>query len=129
MTAERLDWNISQNWHAFYGFHFDQFNDITGFGGVNLSPFANRNLNAVHSVGLDGTTGKLSHSFRYVGMRFRNFIADARSEVNGLPQAFLGGEPAGITIGNDPTCFWSRERFALAQVIWNSESHTIWCDT
>ncbi len=103
-ATARLDWNISNNWRTFYSFHFDQLNLVTGFGGISLQPFSNRNLNAVHTFALDGTTGTYTHSFRFGLMRFRNFIQDVLHVVGGLPQAFPGGVPAGIGIGPDVFC-------------------------
>lgn len=87
-ATARLDWNITQNWRTFYAIHHDQFNVVTGFGGSVLSPYSNRNLTDVHTVALDGATGQFSHSFRYGYLTFRNFINDARSQVNGLPSRF-----------------------------------------
>ncbi|HET7207003.1 MAG TPA: TonB-dependent receptor [Terriglobales bacterium] len=106
LATGRLDWNVSSNWRAFYAFHFDQMNLITGYGGIGFQPFANRNYNATNTFALDGTTGRFTHSFRVGLLRYRNYIADARSQVAGLPQPFSGGEQAGIAIGsgNDPLC-------------------------
>jgi Carboxypeptidase regulatory-like domain len=102
----RLDWNISPGWRAFYSFHFDQMNLVTGFGGISFQPFANRNYNALNTWGLDGTTGSYTHSIRFGLLRYRNYIADARSQVKGLPTGFSGAENAAIVIGNgsDPFC-------------------------
>jgi hypothetical protein len=106
LTTGRLDWNVSPNWRAFYAFHFDQMNLITGYGGISFQPFANRNYNATNTFALDGTTGRFTHSFRVGLLRYRNYITDARSLVAGLPEPFPGGQQAGIAIGsgNDPLC-------------------------
>src|SRR5215472_14989723 len=106
LTTGRLDWNVSPNWRAFYAFHFDQMNLITGYGGISFQPFANRNYNATNTFALDGTTGRFTHSFRVGLLRYRNYITDARSLVAGLPEPFSGGQQAGIAIGsgNDPLC-------------------------
>jgi hypothetical protein len=104
LATGRLDWNISNNWRAFYAYHFDQVNVISGFGGISLQPFTTRTLNGVQTLGVDGNTGSFSHSIRFGGMHFRNFIADALTEVSGLPAAFPGGVNAAITIGPDVTC-------------------------
>jgi len=113
MATPRVDWNISKNWRAFYSFHFDQFNIVTGFGGNFLQPFANKNYNRVHTAALDGTTGKFTHSFRLGYMRFRDDITDGRPFVGGLPAPFPGGQDAGITIGNDPLCFLGNDVLCL----------------
>jgi hypothetical protein len=103
-ATARLDWNITQNWRSFYSFHHDQFNVVTGFGGSVLSPYSNLNLTDVHTAALDGATGQFSHSFRYGYLTFRNFINDARSQVNGLPQPFPDGGDAAVAIGTDARC-------------------------
>jgi hypothetical protein len=100
----RLDYNVSPSWRAFYSVHFNQMNLITGFGGILFSPFANRNYNSTSSFGLDGLTGRFTHSFRVGLLNYRNYIVDARSQVAGIPNPFPKGENAGIAIGNDPTC-------------------------
>ena len=105
-ATARLDWNISPAWRAFYSFHFDQKNLVTGFGGISFQPFANRNFNSLHTFGLDGTTGNYTHSIRFGLLRYRNYIADARAEVAGLPGGFGTLQNAAIVIGNgsDPFC-------------------------
>ena len=100
----RLDWNVSNNWRAFYSFHFDQMNLITGFGGISFQPFANRNFNSLNTVGVDGTTGRYTHSIRLGLLRYRNYIVDARSQIPGLPTGFGAGVDAAIAIGNDSFC-------------------------
>src|ERR1700761_6422159 len=109
----RLDWNITQNWRAFYAFHHDQFNVVTGFGGNVLSPYSNRNLTDVHTVAFDGATGQYSHSFSYGYLTFRNFIADARSQVPNLPAPFPDGGDAAIAIGTDPRCISGADLLCL----------------
>ncbi len=106
LATGRLDWNVSPNWRAFYAFHFDQMNLITGYGGISFQPFANRNFNSTNTFALDGTNGRFTHSFRIGLLRYRNYITDARSLVAGLPEPFPGGEQAGIAIGSgsDPLC-------------------------
>jgi len=100
----RLDFNVSPSWRAFYSIHFNQMNLITGFGGILFSPFANRNYNSTNSFGLDGVSGRFTHSFRVGLLNYRNYIVDARSQVAGIPNPFPNNENAGIAIGNDPTC-------------------------
>lgn len=106
LATGRMDLNVARDWRAFYSFHFDQMNLIAGYGGISFQPFANRNFNATHTLGLDGTTGRFTHSFRVGILRYRNYVTDARSLVPGLPEPFPGGEQAGIAIGNgaDPLC-------------------------
>jgi hypothetical protein len=104
LATARADWNITKVWRAFYAFHFDQMNLITGFGGISFQPFANKNYNNTHTFALDGVTGAFTHSFRVGLLNYRNYISDARDKVAGLPQPFPGGEQAGIGIGFDPLC-------------------------
>jgi len=112
-ATARADWNITSNWRTFYSIHHDQFNVVTGFGGNVFSPYSNLNLTDVHTVGLDGATGQFSHSFRYGYLTFRNFIADARSQVNGLPTVFPDGKDAAIAIGTDARCLSGADLLCL----------------
>ncbi len=111
----RLDANLTNAWRLFYSLHFDQMNLITGFGGILFSPFANRNYNSTHTIGLDGTTGQMTHSFRFGFLNYRNYIVDARSQVPGIPNPFANGESAGIAIGNggDPYCAFGINQLCL----------------
>jgi hypothetical protein len=104
LATARVDWNVTKVWRAFYALHFDQMNLITGFGGISFQPFANKNYNSTHTVGLDGVTGGFTHSFRVGILNYRNYISDARNQVAGLPNPFPGGENAGIGIGFDTLC-------------------------
>ncbi len=109
----RADWNISNNWRAFYSFHHDQFNVVTGYGGAVFQPYGNRNLTDVHTAAVDGTTGNFTHSIRFGYLTFRNYIVDARSQVAGLPQPFPGGQQAAIAIGGDPRCLFGIDLLCL----------------
>jgi hypothetical protein len=102
----RLDFNVSPSWRAFYSIHFNQMNLITGFGGILFSPFANRNYNSTSSFGLDGVSGRFTHSFRVGLLNYRNYIVDARKQVAGIPNPFPNNPNAGIAIGSgsDPFC-------------------------
>jgi len=114
-ATARLDANLSNTWRLFYSLHFDQMNLITGFGGILFSPFANRNYNSTHTVGLDGTTGRVAHSFRVGFLNYRNYIVDARAQVPGIPNPFANGESAGIAIGTggDPYCAFGINQLCL----------------
>jgi hypothetical protein len=109
----RADWNVTPNWRAFYSFHHDQFNVVTGYGGSVFQPYGNRNLTDVHTAALDGTTGGFTHSIRFGYLTFRNYIVDARSQVAGLPQPFPGGQNAAIAIGGDPRCLFGIDVLCL----------------
>jgi len=109
----RADWNISNNWRAFYSFHHDQFNVVTGYGGAVFQPYGNRNLTDVHTAAVDGTTGNFTHSLRFGYLTFRNYIVDARSQIASLPQPFPGGQQAAIAIGGDPRCLFGVDLLCL----------------
>ncbi len=113
MGTGRLDYNLTKSWRTFYSFHHDQLNGVTGYGGNFLSPFSNRNITDSHTAALDGANGKFTHSFRFGYVRFRNEVADARSQVAGLPAAFPGGQPAAVAIGNDPLCLFGTDVLCL----------------
>ncbi|HVO59438.1 MAG TPA: carboxypeptidase regulatory-like domain-containing protein [Terriglobales bacterium] len=112
-ATARADWNISRSWQAFYSFHHDQFNVVTGYGGNVFQPYGNRNLTDVHTAGVDGTAGNFTHSFRFGYLTFRNYIGDARSQIPGLPQPFPGGQQAAIAIGSDPRCLFGVDILCL----------------
>ncbi len=112
-ATARADWNVTPNWRAFYSFHHDQFNVVTGYGGSVFQPYGNRNLTDVHTAALDGTTGGFTHSIRFGYLSFRNYIVDARSQVAGLPQPFPGGQQAAIAIGGDPRCLFGVDVLCL----------------
>jgi hypothetical protein len=112
-ATARADWNVNANWRAFYSFHHDQFNVVTGYGGSVFQPYGNRNLTDVHTAALDGTTGNFTHSIRFGYLTFRNYIIDARSQVSGLPQPFPGGQSASIAIGSDPRCLFGVDILCL----------------
>jgi Carboxypeptidase regulatory-like domain len=109
----RADWNISPNWRAFYSFHHDQFNVVTGYGGSVFQPYGNRNLTDVHTAAVDGTTGNFTHSLRFGYLTFRNYIVDARAQISGLPQPFPGNQQAAIAIGSDPRCLFGVDLLCL----------------
>jgi len=112
-ATARGDWNISRYWQAFYSFHHDQFNVVTGYGGNVFQPYGNRNLTDVHTAAVEGTTGNFTHSFRFGYLTFRNYIVDARSQIAGLPSPFPGGEQASVAIGSDPRCLFGVDILCL----------------
>src|SRR5579864_766075 len=112
-ATARADWNLTSSWRAFYSFHHDQFNLVTGYGGVSFQPFANVNFDDVHTAALDGTTGNFTHSMRFGYLSFRNYISDARSQIPGLPGPFPNGQNAAVTIGPDPICLSGLDALCL----------------
>jgi Carboxypeptidase regulatory-like domain len=77
----RLDWNVSSNWRSFFRYSFDQNSNVAAFApfGPTFSPFANVDHTPVYAVGVDGTTGRFTHAFRFGYTHFNNAIADAVS--------------------------------------------------
>jgi hypothetical protein len=85
----KLDWNAPRNMKLFYRFNYNWNGDIAAYG-TTYQPFANRNNTPSQGAGMDWSTGKFTHSFRYGWLKFQNHIADA----------VLGGgvfNPAGTT--------------------------------
>jgi hypothetical protein len=96
----RLDWQISQNYHAFYRFTYEQNNSVRAFVPNTFTPFLNASNTPSHIGGLDFTTGSFTHSIRAGYMKFRNGIGDA---VLGS-SIFNPGGAVAIAIGSDPFC-------------------------
>ena len=59
----KLDWNIRPSMHMFYKFGYN--NNSVLKPGNDYSPFINRDNTPSHTVGLDFTTGHVTHSIRY----------------------------------------------------------------
>lgn len=95
----KLDWNITNKFHMFYRFSYEQNQNTRGFIPNSFQPFANVNHTPVHVVGLDFTTGSFTHAIRFGYTKFRNGITDAPLSglSNPLPQISL-------TIGADAIC-------------------------
>jgi len=68
----RLDWNVRSNMRFFYRFG-DDWNDSAG-GTIPVSPFQNVDWTNDHTLGLDITQGRLSHSIRAGYVKFNNRI-------------------------------------------------------
>ena len=80
----RLDWSIKDTLQAFYRFNHNDNRGVTGFGGINLSAFANQNNTNSHVAGLDFSVSRWTHSVRFSYLNFDNFIIDA-NEAAGTP--------------------------------------------
>ncbi len=96
----RLDWNIRSNMHMFYKFGYD--NNAILKPANNYSPFENRDNTPSHTVGLDFTTGSITHSIRYGYTYFNNSLG-AVSSVGGLinpdPNLYLVENPGNLQTG------------------------------
>ncbi len=98
MTSGRADFNITSNIRAFYRFFHNHNIGTTGFGGVDLSAFANRNNTNTHVTGVDWTTQRWTHAFRFSYLNFNNFIQDA-NKLAGTPETLdPGGRPVLVRI-------------------------------
>src|SRR5437773_2643047 len=79
IAAGRVDWKISDKLHSFYRFNHDFNLGVTGFGGVDLAAFANKNNTNSHVAGVDYSRGRWTHSLRFSYLNFNNFIVDANA--------------------------------------------------
>jgi hypothetical protein len=91
MGGGRMDYNLTNNQKVFYRFTHNHNIGVTGFGGVDLSAFSNRNNTNAHVAGWDYGKGRWSHSVRFSYLNFNNFIAPA----NGLAGTPLTLDPGG----------------------------------
>jgi hypothetical protein len=96
MIDGRLDYNVKNNVRLFYRFGHD-WNVSTG-GSIPVSPFQNVDWNNNHTVGLDWSQRRLTHSFRFGYVKFNNRI---------ISQSFAGfafpttpqGTPYNLSVG------------------------------
>lgn len=89
MVTARADWNVTSRLRAFFRFN-NNWNDAVAsgeysLGGTALIPFANQNIANQTAVGLDVSTGRFVHSFRFGYLNFSNYIKDARSHRHHAP--------------------------------------------
>ncbi|MGA9043188.1 MAG: TonB-dependent receptor [Terriglobales bacterium] len=96
----KLDWQISNNYKAFYRFSYDQNTSVLPFVPNSFQPFANVTHTPDHVVGLDFNTGSFTHAIRFGYTKFRNGITDA---VTGS-SIFNPGGAIELAIGADPNC-------------------------
>jgi hypothetical protein len=105
----KLDWQINNNYHAFYRFSYEQNRAVKAFVSNAFQPFANVDNTPAHVAGLDFTTGSFTHQIRFGYTKFRNGITDAVAGSNILDPApgielAIGGDPFCIGIAFDPFC-------------------------
>lgn len=97
MIDGRLDYNLKSNVRLFYRFGHD-WNLSTG-GSIPVSPFQNVDWNNNHTIGLDWSQRRLTHSFRFGYVKFNNRI---------ISQSFAGyafpttpqGTPYNLSVGS-----------------------------
>lgn len=105
----RLDWQATNNLKVFYRFDYNINSNVVPFIPDTFQPFLNRDHAQDHLAGLDWTTGKFTHSFRFEFLRFANQISDAVAgsgiydPAPGVELA-IGGDPFCLTAGADPFC-------------------------
>ena len=115
----RMDYQVSSNMKAFYRYTYNINSNVVPFILNTFSPFLNRDHAQDHLVGLDWTTGKFTHSFRFEFLRFANQISDAVSGTGiydpapGIELA-IGADPFCLTGGADAFC--SGANFLAPQV-------------
>jgi len=105
----RLDWQINNNYKAFFRFSYDENKDVLAIIPNSFQPFANVDHTPDYAAGLDFSTGTYTHSIRFGYMKFRNGIVDAVAGTNifnpapGIELA-IGGDPDCLTSGADFFC-------------------------
>jgi len=115
----RMDYQVNSNMKAFYRYTYNINSNVVPFILNTFSPFLNRDHAQDHLVGLDWTTGKFTHSFRFEFLRFANQISDAVAGTGiydpapGIELA-IGGDPFCLTGGADFFC--SGANFLAPQV-------------
>ncbi len=96
----RLDWTVRSNMRMFYKFEYNNNSDLKPAN--NYSPFINRDNTPSHTVGLDFTTGSMTHSIRYGYNYFHNSlgaVASLGGLINPDPNLFLFATAGGLQTG------------------------------
>jgi hypothetical protein len=91
----RADYQFAHGIHSFYRFNYFQ-NSFTANGGSGFSVYAGKNVTRSHTIGVDFTTGKFSHSIRFGFLKTERNLTDA-TMGSGLP---LSNYPLNIVMGN-----------------------------
>ena len=106
----RVDYNIKNNWKAFYRFNYDQNLSVRGFNPGVYQPFQNVDYTPTHVVGTDFSFGRSTNSVRFEWLKFRNAIVDGVALSGALDPA--PGISLNITPGgSDFTCLAGGEAF------------------
>lgn len=106
----RVDYNIKNNWTAFYRFNYDQNLSVRGFNPGVYQPFENVDFVPTHVAGTDFTFGRSSNSIRFEWLKFRNGIVDGvglSGALNPAPGISLNITPN----GSDFACLAGGEAF------------------
>ena len=106
----RLDYNIRNNWTAFFRFNYDQNVSVRGFNPGVYQPFANVDHTPTYVAGTDFSTARSTNSIRFEYLKFRNGIVDGvalSGAVDPSPGISLNITPS----GGDVTCLDGGELF------------------
>ena len=98
MFDERIDWDAKSSVRTFFRFGQD-WNVSTG-GSIPVSPFQNKDQTNMLIAGLDATSSRLSHSFRFGSVYFHNQIVSQNFAGFAFPT--VGGTAYNISVG-DPS--------------------------
>jgi len=94
----RLDWQRTEDAHAFYRFSFDEVSQIRPFGSFNsLQDIKNATHAPSHTFGYDFHTGPYMHSIRAEYLRMGDGVADETGAIAAGPDNLIPG--LGINIG------------------------------
>jgi hypothetical protein len=112
----RMDWQVTNNMKLFYRYTYNINSNVVPYIPNTFSPFLNRDHAQDHLAGLDWTTGKFTHSFRFEFLRFANQITGASASTNPAPgiELAIGADPFCLTGGADFFC--SGPNFLAPQV-------------
>jgi Carboxypeptidase regulatory-like domain len=105
----RLDYNVSNNIHAFFKFGYEQNLNAATFIPGTYQEFANIDFTPTYGAGIDFSHGTWTHSFRVGYLKFRNGITDAvtgSTIFNPAPLLALaiGNVSTSCTAGGDLFC-------------------------
>lgn len=106
----RVDYNIKNNWTAFYRFNYDQNLSVRGFNPGVYQPFENVDYTPTHVIGTDFSFGRSTNSVRFEWLKFRNGIVDGvalSGAADPTPGISLNITPS----GSDFTCLAGGEAF------------------
>jgi hypothetical protein len=84
-----LDYNIKNNWTAFFRFNYDQNSSVRGLNPGVYQPFANVDYVPTYVAGTDFLIGKATNSVRLEFSKMRNAIVDGVA-LSGAPDPATG---------------------------------------
>jgi Carboxypeptidase regulatory-like domain len=99
-NIDRLDYQISRNYKAFYRFSYNKNSDVSSFEATAFQPLNNTTQTRDHVVGVDFNTGSFTHSVRFGYMKFFNNITSGTTATT----PFNPTAPIELAIGPDALC-------------------------